>query len=40
LSKKTTGITLDEKHFEWVEEKSINLSKFVRKKIEEEMDKE
>lgn len=34
--KKRVNITLGEKHLEAVEEKALNLSKFVRKKIEEE----
>lgn len=33
-------ITVGEKHEEWIEKKAINLSKWVRKKIEEEMEDE
>jgi len=38
LNKKvTTSITITEEQMEWVNENAINLSKFVRMKIEEEM---
>lgn len=37
--KVSINITIDEEHKEWIDEKAINLSKFVRNKIEEEMKK-
>lgn len=35
MIKKT--ILIEEKHAKWIEENSINFSKWIRKKIEEEM---
>ncbi len=37
---KTTTITIAEEQHKWVQHKCINLSKFVRAKLEEEMEKE
>ena len=33
----TKHITIEEEHKEWLEKNAINLSKFVRNKINEEM---
>lgn len=35
---KTKSITIEKEHEEWLEENAINLSKFVRNKIDEEME--
>jgi len=35
----TTTITITEEQKKWIEDNSLNLSKFVRKKLEEEMRK-
>jgi len=36
----TRGIVIEERHTEWIEKNSINLSSWIRKKIEEEINKE
>lgn len=36
---KTKLISLEEKHFEWIEENCLNFSRWVRKRIDEEMEK-
>lgn len=33
----TTTITLEERHKQWIDDNSINLSKWIRKKLEEEI---
>jgi len=34
----TKIVTIEEKHEKWIEKNAINLSKFVRKRIEDEME--
>jgi len=35
MVKVITSITIEQEHIDWVEKNSLNLSKFVRKKIDE-----
>lgn len=37
MSKLVRNVLIEQKHLNWIEEESLNFSKWVRKKIDEEM---